>query len=286
MGLWDTIKGIGKVAAPFLGPIGSIAGAAADIWSQKSANAANANNVQKQMDFQAQQSGTQYQRATADMAAAGLNPALAYQQGGDTPATGAAATAQPIFQNSASRFASAAEAYTAFANGVAQRDLMREQATAAQTSAQLQAVQANALRPDAILGQNEDYRSAYFKKRMAQAAAETFTAEKTEDTWRANIANIGAGTAQSQAAAARARSETTLNEQEFQTEWFRKNVAPYLNNTAAGLRAAGGLKDLIDPFNSKWSWNKEAPKPERMQNYDEYTEFFKGGSRKQRTYRP
>ena len=63
----------------------------------QSANAASAAQAQAQMDFQERMRSTQYQTAVDDMKAAGLNPMLAYSQGGagtPTGAMGSVSTAQ------------------------------------------------------------------------------------------------------------------------------------------------------------------------------------------------
>lgn len=50
----------------------------------------SADEAQKLRDWQAEQSNTAYQRAVADMRKAGLNPVLAYAQGGASTPSGAA----------------------------------------------------------------------------------------------------------------------------------------------------------------------------------------------------
>ncbi|QGH72668.1 MAG: putative minor capsid protein [Microviridae sp. ctnrr37] len=57
--------------------------------SNREAMGFGADQAQKQMDFQERMSNTTYQRSMADMEAAGLNPILAFQQGGASTPGGA-----------------------------------------------------------------------------------------------------------------------------------------------------------------------------------------------------
>lgn len=95
---------LGSVGGSLLGgPMGSTIGggigSALDGMLGRSdataANAATAASAQKQMDFQERMSSTSYQRGVKDMEAAGLNPMLAYSQGGANAPGGAAYTAIP-----------------------------------------------------------------------------------------------------------------------------------------------------------------------------------------------
>ncbi len=71
----------------------SMLSSAANVFSAAKANRTNKKIAQKQMDFQKEMSNTSYQRAMADMKSAGLNPILAYQQGGASQPSGAAIAA-------------------------------------------------------------------------------------------------------------------------------------------------------------------------------------------------
>lgn len=91
MGLFSGITNAIKSVGSFLDPFGPLISGGLSYLGQSSANAANAEQAGLNRSFQAQMRATQYQTAVKDMQAAGLNPMLAYQNGGAGNVSGAVA---------------------------------------------------------------------------------------------------------------------------------------------------------------------------------------------------
>lgn len=99
MGLLDGLGGIlGSGLGSLIPGFGAVAGSLVQAKSQEDTNSANATEAFKNRKFQEDMSNTAYQRATKDMQAAGINPMLAFSQGGASSGSGAQATMQNPFE--------------------------------------------------------------------------------------------------------------------------------------------------------------------------------------------
>lgn len=148
--------------------------------------------VTRQMDFQKEMSGSAYQRATADMKAAGLNPMLAYSQGGaSTPAgasaSGSAATAvqpAPMINKIATGIAAAGQAASTM-NTQANTKVQESQAKINEVEARLkeQEIHRTIASSGHLEAQRDNIRQEMqsFEKRMEKLKWETRSSELDSD---------------------------------------------------------------------------------------------------------
>jgi len=143
---FDLGSAVSGVAGGVLGFIGQQQANQKNWDISQAANAASAAQAQAQMDFQERMRQTQYQVAIEDMKKAGLNPMLAYTQGGAGVPTGSMGSVSTAKMENA--LGAGVQGYQALASNSADLDLKASQTTA--TTAQAIKTEADTIQTKAL----------------------------------------------------------------------------------------------------------------------------------------
>lgn len=158
---WDYVPGVG------------------DARAQDKANKENIKQAELNRQFQERMSNTAYQRGMADMSAAGLNPTLAFSQGGASSPSGSQATVQSASKTGLAD--KALQAYTGMSMARNQTNATQSQMAVNESSIKLQAANAAKAVADA---NNTNVETKIREKELPRAQLEKELSEKATEATR------------------------------------------------------------------------------------------------------
>lgn len=201
MGLLSGLKSIVSDIGDFFSPVSDLIDAGSSLLGGISQNNASASQARQQMAFQERMSGTSYQRAVEDLKAAGLNPMLAYGNGGASTPSGAAAPVYDVAEKAVN---------TSFRS----REL----------KAQIENTQANTRKTnmDAFTSHSADLLNRELASKAKAETAVAITSAKNAAVQNQILQNA---------------LPQLRNEAEAQSSWWKRNISPYLPDFSAGSSA-------------------------------------------------
>lgn len=213
-----------------------------------------AEQVQKQLDFQERMSGTSYQRAVHDLSQAGLNPMLAYSQGGASSPAGAAgagssasmtpARMEPTLPHGSVNLSSAVGA----ARTMAEIDLIQAQRRKVEAETTTETYRPGQVWQDT---QKSEYETRNLNQRMHNLISDQRLTQAQEDKVRDEITVIKEEQGIAAANMMLKRFEMLLTEMEFPRAiaeakaWstaYGQDFRPYIGDIVKGIGSAAAAR--------------------------------------------